>query len=100
MKRAMFTLAAVILAGMAVSQDLPPGVLLLSHVKSHIKEDLQRLPDISCLETVQREHQVPKGKMRPLDTIRLVDTENSVRIENAGFRSVREINPVSKFSRV
>jgi len=29
-----------------------------------------------------------------------VDTENSVLIENAGFRSVREINPVSKFSRV
>jgi hypothetical protein len=29
-----------------------------------------------------------------------VDTENLVRIENAGFRSVREINPVSKFSRV
>jgi hypothetical protein len=27
-----------------------------------------------------------------------LDTESSVRIENAGFRSVREINPVNKLS--
>jgi hypothetical protein len=32
--------------------------------------------------------------------VRVVDTDNSVRIENAGFRSVREQNWSSKFSRL
>jgi hypothetical protein len=71
MKGATFPLTAVILAGMAIPQDLPPGVLLLSRAKNRVKEELQHLTNISCLETVQREHQPPKGKMRPLDTVRL-----------------------------
>src|SRR5580704_19284193 len=52
MKRATFTLAAVIFAGVVVSQDLPPGVLLLSRAKNQAKEELRRLENISCLETV------------------------------------------------
>lgn len=72
MKSARLALfAGLMLAGAAGTQDLPPGVLLLSRVKDHFKEDMQRLPDISCLETVEREHQEPRGKMRPLDTVRL-----------------------------
>jgi hypothetical protein len=72
MNHAAFTLAAgLILAGVAIGDDLPPGVLLLSRVKNHTKEELQHLPNISCLETVQREYQPAKGKMRPLDTVRL-----------------------------
>jgi len=72
MTRAAFTLAAgLMFAGAAIQQDLPPGVLLLSRVKRHVQEELQRLPNVTCLETVQREHQLPKGKMRPLDTINL-----------------------------
>jgi len=70
MKRATFMMAASLFAaGVAIPQDLPPGVLLLSRVKNHVKEELQRLPNISCLETIQREHQAPNGKMRPLDTV-------------------------------
>jgi hypothetical protein len=97
MKRATFTLAAVIFAGMAVSQDLPPGVLLLSRVKNHIKEDLQRLPDISCLETVQREHQEPKGKMGHLDTIRLEVLTNGHKelYASPGDRKFSEHHPMS-----
>jgi hypothetical protein len=71
MTRAAFTPAVLIFAGMAVAQDLPPGVLLLSRVKNHIQEELQRLTRVSCLETVWREQQPPHGKMRPLDTVRL-----------------------------
>ena len=72
MKRATFMMAAgVILGAVAIAQDLPPGVLLLSRVKRHVQEELQRLRNITCLETVQREYQPPKGKMRPLDTISL-----------------------------
>jgi hypothetical protein len=33
----------LILARLAIAQDLPPGVLLLSRVKNHIKEELQHL---------------------------------------------------------
>jgi hypothetical protein len=72
MKRATFMMAAGLILGIVtIPQDLPPGVLLLSRVKRHIKEELQRLPNISCLETVQREHQPARGKPRPLDTVRL-----------------------------
>jgi hypothetical protein len=72
MERAGYTVLAVLIAaGVAIPQDLPPGVLFLSRVKRHIKEELQHLPNISCLESVQREYQPAKGKLRPLDTIRL-----------------------------
>jgi len=71
MKPAKSSLAAVIFAGMAIPQDLPPGVLLLSRVKHHIQEELKNLPNITCLETVQREYQPSGGKIRPLDTISL-----------------------------
>lgn len=72
MKRAVLpVVASVMMTGVAFAQDLPPGVLLLSRVKNHIREELQRLENISCLETIERERQPSKGKMRPLDTIRL-----------------------------
>jgi hypothetical protein len=64
-------LAGVMMTGVVFAQDLPPGVLLLSRVKNHFKEELQLRENISCLETVEREQQQPKGKMRPLDTVRL-----------------------------
>jgi hypothetical protein len=95
MKRASFALAAVILAGAAIPQDLPPGVLLLSRVKNHVREELQRLENISCIETIERERQPPKGKMRPLDTIRLEvlfnDDKNCMRRRATGNsrRSIR-----------
>ena len=72
MKSALFTLSAgLVLAGAAIPQDLPPGVLLFSRIQRHIREELQHLPDISCLETVRREHRPPNGELRSLDTVRL-----------------------------
>ena len=72
MNRGIFTLTAgLIFAAIATADDLPPGVLLLSQVKRHVEEELQRLSNVSCLETVHREHQPAKGKLEPLDTIRL-----------------------------
>jgi len=44
MKRAMCALAVgLILPAAAFAQDLPPEVLLLSRVRRHIQEELQRL---------------------------------------------------------
>ena len=59
------------LAWAAATQGLPPGTLLLARVKAHIREELARLPNCSCLETVHRDRQPAGGKMAPLDTVRL-----------------------------
>src|ERR1039458_3633823 len=59
------------LAWAAAAQGLPPGALLLSRVKAHTREQLARLPNCSCLETVRRDEKPAGGVMRPLDTIRL-----------------------------
>jgi hypothetical protein len=71
MKRGALTLLGLMFAPIAGAQDLPPGVLLLSRVENHTKEEFQGLARITCLETVQREVLQPKGKMRTLDIIRL-----------------------------
>src|ERR1035441_949250 len=44
--------AGVGLAWAASTQGLPPGTLLLARVKAHMREELARLPNCSCLETV------------------------------------------------
>jgi hypothetical protein len=64
--------AAVALALCAAAQsDLPPGILVLARVKAHMRTELARLPNCSCLETVRREFKPAGGKMRPLDVVRL-----------------------------
>jgi hypothetical protein len=98
MTRATFTLAAgLIFALVVLSQDLPPDVLLLSRVKNHTKEELQHLPSISCLETVEREYQPAKGKMRPLDTVRLEVLTNGDKelFASPGDRKFSEEHPIS-----
>ncbi len=55
----------------AAQSLLPPDVLLLARVKSHMREELARLPNCSCLETLRRDHRPARGVMRPLDTVRL-----------------------------
>lgn len=97
MKQAALVLAGVILADLAIAQDLPPGVLLLSRVKAHMKDELQRLATISCVETVEREHQPPKGKLQPLDTIRLEVLTNGGKelFASPGDRKFSENHPMS-----
>ena len=90
-------LAVVILAGAAIAQELPPGVLLLSRVKAHMREELQRLATISCVETVEREHRAPKGKLLPLDTVRLEVLTNGSKelFASPGDRKFTEDHPMS-----
>ena len=97
MKRATLTLASLISAWTGLAQDLPPAVLLLSRVRTHINEELHLLTTISCLETVQREHQAAKGKMRPLDTIRLEVLTNGDKelFASPGDRRFSENHPMS-----
>src|SRR5258707_10698851 len=98
MKRAMYTLAVgLILTAAAFAQDLPPEVLLLSRVRRHVQEELQRLPNISCLETVQREHKPARGKVQPLDTVRLEVLNNGRKelFASPGDRKFSEQHPIS-----
>ena len=68
---AIVALALAPFAG--TSQDLPPGVMLLARIKSHMAEKFERLPDYTCLETVQRFHRNPgpNRALKALDTLRL-----------------------------
>src|SRR6266536_596895 len=43
-----------------MAQSLAPEVLLLARLKAHMREELARLPNCSCLEMVRREHR-PRG---------------------------------------
>jgi hypothetical protein len=96
MQRATFTLA-LLFAGQVIGQDLPPGVLLLSRVKNQFRTELQRLTAVTCLETVHREQQLAKSRMRPLDTIRLevlTDGEKEL-FASPGDRKFSEQHPLS-----
>jgi hypothetical protein len=97
MRRPTFFIAGFLLAGAASAQELPPGALLLSRVKSHLNEELRRLSTISCVETVHREEQAPKGKMRPLDTVRLEVLSNGQKelYASPGARNFSERQPMS-----
>jgi len=97
MRRATLTLAGLIFTGAVIAQDLPPGVLLLSRAKNHLNQELQRLGTITCLETVEREHQAAKGKMRPLDSVRLEVLTNGDKelFASLGGRKFSENHPIS-----
>jgi hypothetical protein len=79
------------------AQDLPPGVLLLSRVRRHVEAELKQLNNVSCLETVHREQQKPKGKMIPLDTVRLEVLTNGETEQYAspGGRKFSPQHPIS-----
>ena len=71
---AVLLLVALFGARAQIGPDgLPPGVLLLSRIKRHVREQLARLPDYTCLETSQRYQRGagPKEVLKPLDTMRL-----------------------------
>jgi len=103
MKRRSLTLAGLMLACIASGQDLPPGILLLSRAENHVKQELQRLAGITCLETVQREvgksqnSGQSQGKMHPLDTVRLevLTTGDQELFASPGDRKFSEQPPLT-----
>ena len=62
----------LILASLAVPQDLPPEVLLLARFKAHMRAELSSLPNYTCLETISRFHRnAGQSALNPLDNVRL-----------------------------
>jgi hypothetical protein len=79
------------------AQDLPPEILLLSRIKRHVREDVARLPDYTCLETAQR-------LLRPAGSNTVAKLHDIVRLEvlytgrrelyaSPGDRDFREDHP-------
>ena len=60
-RAAIIVLLTLVPAALA-AEDLPPEVLLLSRVKRHIREQVERLPDYTCLQTVARFRQEPGAR--------------------------------------
>src|SRR6187549_1101085 len=46
----------------AGAQELPPGILLLSRIKRHMAQVLERQPNYTCLETIERSMRGAKAK--------------------------------------
>ncbi|MEO8369785.1 MAG: hypothetical protein ABI806_11325 [Candidatus Solibacter sp.] len=62
----------LVVAGIAAAQSVAPEVLLLARVKAHTREELARLPNCSCLETVRREYKDQgAADLEPRDVLRL-----------------------------
>src|SRR5882724_637935 len=83
------------LALAAPAQDLPQWIILLARVKSHLRQELARLTDCVCLETIRRDYRPAGGRMRPLDTIRLevLSTGQHEMFASPGDRKFTEGHP-------
>jgi hypothetical protein len=56
----------------AAQADLAPEVVRLARIKEHMKERLLKVPNYTCLQTVERSERArPSAKFKVLDTIRL-----------------------------
>src|ERR1700694_2080018 len=56
----------------SIAQELAPEILLLARIKVRAAENLQRLPNYTCTQTIERSHRSGKArKFEPLDTLRL-----------------------------
>src|SRR5215831_20296831 len=78
---------------------LPPGVLLLSRIKRHVRQELAVLPDYTCLETSRRnvKPRGNRGVLKPLDTLRLevLDTGDKELYAPPGGRAFESEHPSS-----
>jgi hypothetical protein len=79
--------------------QLPPGILLLSRIKRHVRQELEHLPEYTCLQTVQRyvTREAAKGRLEPLDTLRLeiLYTGHRELYASPGAQVFREQNPAA-----
>jgi hypothetical protein len=66
---ALFALS--LLAFTLAGDQIPAHVLDLARIKRHMTDELNRLPNYTCLETMDRYSAVQRGKMKPLDRIRI-----------------------------
>lgn len=70
--KSWFPLLFCVSAVLAAAADLAPEVVLLQRARNIMAENLARLPNYTCLQTIERfERMAPKGKPRLLDIVRI-----------------------------
>jgi hypothetical protein len=71
-RSSVYLLLLVAARAVAAGDDLPPDVILLAHFKQKIRQDLARIPNYTCLETMQRfQRRHASQSFEPVDTVRL-----------------------------
>ncbi|HYI92369.1 MAG TPA: hypothetical protein VEX68_02395 [Bryobacteraceae bacterium] len=58
-------------AARGVAEDPPRDVFVLARVRAHMSHLLQRLPNYTCLQTIERTRRTPSGKVELIDMVRL-----------------------------
>jgi hypothetical protein len=62
----------VLLGAATPAQELTPEVLLLARIKVHMEQNLNRLPNYTCLQTIERSRRLAPGhKFELVDALRL-----------------------------
>jgi hypothetical protein len=100
---ALLLLLAVNPPGLSAQDvELPPGVLLLSKIKRQVKQELDHLPEYTCLQTVERsatpgaaKRATGKYRLEPIDTLRLevLYSDGKEWFASPGARNFQEKNP-------
>jgi hypothetical protein len=88
------TVLFLVIASTAVAQNLAPEVILLARIKAHLREELSRVPNYTCLETVSRFRKGERAgdaRWKPLDRVALEIVYANGK-EYYGSPGAREIN--------
>ena len=91
--------ALLVMSSDGAAQNFAPDVLLLSRIKSHMREELAHLPNYTCLETTTRfiKETGRHSKMQPLDSVllELVYSNHREWYGSPGDRNLSEDHPVA-----
>ncbi len=64
--------ALLLAAAAGMAQDVAPEVPTLERIKKHVKANLARIPDYTCLQTIDRQERRPNSiGFQPVDQVRL-----------------------------
>jgi hypothetical protein len=95
--RSLAVLAVAFAPSSAFSDDLAPEVLMLARVKAHMRHEIVRIPNFTCVESLERYHKDAGSKttMKPLDTLQLEVAHIGGRelFSWLGDRNFKEDNP-------
>ena len=72
MRRALPLAVCWAMAALDAQSDLPPDLLLLARIKVRMEENLTRLPNYTCVQTIERSRRrAPDHRFELVDTLRL-----------------------------
>lgn len=91
----LFLALAAPLCAQSLSPELPPGVLLGARIRARVKQRFGRLPEYTCLETLDRFSGARKKPDKQLDTVRLevLFAGSQEFFDSPGGHNFKESNP-------